>query len=201
MELVIIALVIGMALTFLIKSGEGVKSENKDYNIRTLIDKNHNAFIILEKVKESIGESFVIPQGVTTIGANAFLGLDKIKDITIHEKVKVIGTNSFKGCTAIISFYTGESVETINDNAFEGCTGLKALQIGCRVKEISPNAFKSCSAIDKIVLDGYTPPNIYTSTFDEEIKENCKVFVPKGAKELFQKAPGWDKFAKIEETE
>lgn len=199
MEYVIIALIIGMILTFLVKSGEGVKSDNKDYIIRSLVDKNHNVSIILEKVKDSIGESFIIPQGVTTIGANAFLGLAQLKNVTIHEKVKVIGTNSFKGCTGITILNTGESVEVINDNAFEDCTGLKIVQIGCRVREISPNAFKNCKSIDRIMIDGYTPSNIYTSTFEDSIKSNCKVFVPKGTKELFQKSPGWNKFTSIDE--
>ncbi len=48
-----------------------------------------------------------VPNGITTIGANAFYGCGNLTDIIIPNSVTIMGTNAFYGCTNLINIYFG----------------------------------------------------------------------------------------------
>lgn len=62
-----------------------------------------------------------IPQGVTSIGNNAFLGMSSLPFITIPEGIVSIGNEAFGFCSGLTSVIIPEGVVSIGGAAFRGC--------------------------------------------------------------------------------
>ena len=69
--------------------------------------------------------AYVIPDGVTSIGDNAFDNCDGLTSITIPDSVKSIGDEAFSICTGLKSVTIGKGVTSIGDHAFFNCTELE----------------------------------------------------------------------------
>ena len=129
--------------TFVVKEG------NKKYDSRD----NCNAVINTQENELVVGGSkSVIPNTVTKIGEDAFMGRKSLKEIVIPESVKTIGNYAFEGCTGLTSIVIPESVETIGNEVFEGCTGLTSIVISNSVKSIGRRAFGNCTGLPNVVL-------------------------------------------------
>ncbi|MDE5614118.1 MAG: leucine-rich repeat protein [Treponemataceae bacterium] len=68
-----------------------------------------------------------IPEGVTSIGYDAFYGCTSLASVTIPEGVTSIGDDAFWWCTSLASVTIPASVTYIGDGAFYGCTSLKEI--------------------------------------------------------------------------
>ena len=63
-------------------------------------------------IQYAIGKSatsYIIPDGVTSIGPNAFAYCDSLTSITIPDSVKEIGSEAFKDCDSLIIYCEAES--------------------------------------------------------------------------------------------
>ena len=79
--------------------------------------------------------SVTIPESVTSIGDNAFLGCGGLKSITIPSGVKNIGEHAFHGCGELDSVtMRGERPELEKNNIFDGCGKLKAIHVPANAK-------------------------------------------------------------------
>ena len=63
--------------------------------------------------------SVIIPDGVVTIGDNAFDGCESLKEITIPDSVVRIGSYAFYGCDSLKEIAIPDSVTEIGEYAFE----------------------------------------------------------------------------------
>ncbi len=70
------------------------------------------------------GASFIIPDGVTSIGEYAFYGCTTFESITIENGVTSIESYAFYECTSLKSVTIGNSVTSIGERAFYCCTAL-----------------------------------------------------------------------------
>ena len=66
----------------------------------------------------------VIPEGVTSIGSEAFGNYSSLESIIIPESVTSVGTAAFSGCTGLTSIVIPESVTSVGDYAFRGCSNI-----------------------------------------------------------------------------
>lgn len=118
--------------------------------------------------------SIVIPEGVETIGENAFDGCDVLTSVSLPTTMSQISANAFYGCSALKSITlpngltkiyhhsfanTGlvevnipNGVEEIEYRAFLDCTDLKEISIPDSVKTIGDYAFRYCSKLTSITL-------------------------------------------------
>lgn len=78
----------------------------------------------------------VIPDTVTSIGANTFQGCTGMTSVTIPSSVISIGRRAFKGCTGLASLRIPSSVTSIGAQAFYKCTGFTFFSIPSSVAYI-----------------------------------------------------------------
>ena len=93
----------------------------------TIYDSRNNCNAIIETSSNTLisgCQSTIIPNGVTSIGNNAFYGCFGLTSITIPESVTSIGRGAFSGCSGLKSITIPESLTNIGYNAFEGTAWL-----------------------------------------------------------------------------
>ncbi|MGN0302377.1 MAG: leucine-rich repeat domain-containing protein, partial [Anaerotardibacter sp.] len=115
----------------------------------------------------------VIPEGITTIGSNAFRG-KTIESVVIPEGVTVIedrqkmkfGDGAFKDCRFLSRVSLPESLEVIGISAFEGCKSLKEITLPKNLKRLGNSSFAESG------LTSFTLPNAENLGFS--ICSNCR---------------------------
>ena len=107
-------------------------------------------------VQYAIGKkdvSFVIPNGVETIGDSVFYSCELLERIEIPNSVTSIGANVFCGCERIKSIEIPNSVKSIGDSAFSNCDSLTSIVIPYSVTSIGDSAFWGCASLTNIQVD------------------------------------------------
>ena len=106
-------------------------------------------------------KSFIIPDGVKSIGKCAFAYCYSLVNISIPNSVTSIGDESFIDCSSLSSLVIPNSVTSIGAWAFDGCKSLRSLVIPDSVTSIGYSAFSYCSSLSSLVI-----PNSVTSIGD-----------------------------------
>ena len=143
----------------------------------TVYDSRDNCNAIIETATNTLMvgcETTIIPNSVSTIGAEAFYGRVNLTSIMIPN-----------------------SVNAIEDYAFEGCINLTSVTIPSSVTSIG-KSFNMCNGLSTVTSLNPTPPHIDTYTFSPW---PSILKVPAGHKEDYAAAEGWKKFANIEEID
>ena len=95
-----------------------VSEENTSYKS---IDGNlysKDGTILIQYTKGKTEREFVIPDGVTNIGDEAFYDCSSLTSITIPDSVTSIGRYAFEGCDSLTSVTIGNGVTSIGARAF-----------------------------------------------------------------------------------
>lgn len=112
------------------------------------------------------GGKVVIPQGVTTIGAEAFSKCETLISVTLPDSVTTIQRNAFSGCSNLISVNLPHSLTSIGHEAFKFCKSLTAVTIPGGVTAIEQSTFGHCSALTSVVISsGVTKIGDYAFTY------------------------------------
>ncbi len=85
-----------------------------------------------------------IPEGVMKIGARAFSGCMKAKEINLPETVTRIGHQAFFGCHSLKELVIPEGVMIIERSAFYNCPALEKIYMPESVGNLDSWAFDGC---------------------------------------------------------
>lgn len=119
--------------------------------------------------KEISGEYSIIST-VTSINSSAFLDCKNVTaNIIFPEGLNTIGTNAFQNSGITGNLSIPDSVTTIGSAAFSGCNGLNGtVSVGNGVNAISTGTFLNCDNVAKFRL-GNSIRNIAISSFPKDI--------------------------------
>ena len=144
--------------------GNGSSYYTIDDNRALIVDGGETLLAYAEGNAET---SYSIPEGVTSIGVNAFYSCSSLTSITIPEGVTSIGSQAFAGCSGLTSITIPERVTSIGGSAFSSCSRLTSITIPERVTSIGTYAFSSCSSLTQITINGKI------STLEANAFRNC----------------------------
>lgn len=91
---------------------------------------------------------FVVPDGVSVIGKNAFKDNKDIKTISLTNIV-TIEDSAFEGCNALESVEFGENLSVIGNSAFRECNSINSIVLPATISSIGENAFY-CKSIGNL---------------------------------------------------
>ncbi len=94
----------------------------------------------------------VIPDGITSIAAGAFIDCKDVRKIDISSSVTEIGEAAFTLCSSLQSIEIPDSVTKIGTSAFFSCSSLRSVVLHRGVTEIPPSAFALCGKLENIVI-------------------------------------------------
>ena len=83
--------------------------------------------------------TLVLPQGLTTIGDNAFADCAALQAVAIPTTVTNIGAAAFQNCTALTQVLIPEGVQHLEDNAFKGCSALATVYAQAQIPPVLGN--------------------------------------------------------------
>lgn len=141
------------------------KNENLLSIDGVLFDKKAETLLTYPAGKK--GESYEIPDSVTTIAEAAFSHNDNLVNIVIPDTVSSMGENAFEYCDSLVSVVIGDGLSSVSSSAFYECGDLKNVTFGVNVTEIGNGAFGS-SGLRKIEIPD-TVEAIYGSAFSNTL--------------------------------
>ena len=118
--------------SIIIESGNSYYDSRNDCN--AIIEKSTNTLIVGCK-------NTIIPNGVTSIGKNAFYNCSGLTSINIPNSVKSIDSRAFAVCSDLTSITIPNSVTSIGDESFQSCTSLASITFPNSVINIGYRAF------------------------------------------------------------
>lgn len=106
----------------------------------------------LVKCPDDFQGEYIIPDGVTIISSEAFMGCEGLTNISIPNSVVQIGRWAFAACTGLKSIEIPNRVRWIDDSTFFGCSDLISVNIPSGVTTIGYDAFRGCSSLVRIEI-------------------------------------------------
>lgn len=97
-------------------------------------------------------QKIIMPISLTSIGNAAFRNCESLQTITIPGRVSSIGNYAFEGCYSLNMLSIKNGVSLIGNYAFKDCYSLTKLTIPNSVVSIGENAFEGCEALRTITI-------------------------------------------------
>ncbi|MBQ6276830.1 MAG: leucine-rich repeat domain-containing protein [Bacteroidales bacterium] len=127
----------------------------------------HNLYVDNELVTD-----LIIPETVTEIKDNTFVGASCLTSIEIPNSVVTIGRNAFEDCDGLTSVTIPNSVTSIGNEAFSSCSVLTSVIIGNSITSIGNNAFSG----NELTTVNFNATNCTTmGSSDDPAFEYCSI--------------------------
>ena len=95
----------------------------------------------------------IIPNGVTSIGGQAFWECIDLVEISIPNSVTQIEYGAFTSCTGLTSVKIPDNIISIGDLAFQNCSNLRDITIPSSITTIGWCAFRGCDNLSTFIID------------------------------------------------
>ena len=144
----------------------------------------------LLRAKRKYDESVVIPEGIYSIGEDAFKGHKEIKSVHLPSTLTRIGDRAFMGCTNLSEIHMPDTLQYIGSEAFSdcafqtfkwpafvsciesgtfaGCTALSHIDLPDNLKYIGESAFSGCDIHNWVI-----PANVHHLSGSTIITDSC----------------------------
>ena len=96
-------------------------------------------------------KEYTVPQGVTEIGDAAFTD-SRLERIVLPEGMKTIGSNAFMGSSGLSEINIPDGTVSIASFAFQNCRGLKHISLPDSLKTMDDNPFIRCYALTAVEI-------------------------------------------------
>ena len=106
---------------------------------------------VLIKYRGSGGD-VAVPDGVTSIGDEAFRDCSSLVSIELPESVTSIGYRAFDKCRSLANIKLPAGLTSIGKRAFNRCSSLVSIELPVRLTSIEYETFKYCSSLASIEL-------------------------------------------------
>ncbi len=115
--------------------------------------------------------SVTIPEGVTSIGEQAFYECSLMTSVTIPASVTSIGKEAFYWCKALssVTFSAGSQLTILAERAFHS-TGILSIEIPIGLTSIEKFVFYNCNKLESVTF----PDNSPLKKIEESAFHNCK---------------------------
>ncbi|MBQ8497196.1 MAG: leucine-rich repeat protein [Clostridia bacterium] len=97
---------------------------------------------------DCIFEQIEIPEGVVSIGGEAFCGCNRLHTLNLPEGLIEIGERAFAYCDQISRFVIPEGVDALLSGTFFACDGMKELILPDKSISIASDAFACCNGLE-----------------------------------------------------
>ena len=148
--------------------------------------------VLIDKVTKTLVQypvgnkqtSYVIPEGVTSIGDDAFDGCTTLMSVVIPNGVISIGNYAFFGCTGLTSMTIPSSVTSIGDSPFGNCSNLLSIEVE------EGSHYSTCYvSIDGVLFQKYSYHESVDGVWIESTKLVRLVQYPTGKKQASYDIP------------
>ena len=108
----------------------------------------------LIQAPQKLSGEYVVPNGVTNIGSDAFSGCSDLTGIILPNSVTSIGFSAFESCTGLTEIHFPNSLTTIDTWAFYKCSHLTSIILPVSTTNIGNYAFHYCSGLNEVWYQG-----------------------------------------------
>ncbi len=133
-----------------------------DFSMSSFVKRMNNEFEINGDILEFYmggGPQVSVPEGITTIGEDAFLDKFTIQSVILPDSVTCICECAFSQCLKLKLINLPEGLTEIGEYAFENCDGFTSIEIPSTVNTIGEGAFSGCLHLKWIRIPStYTDP-------------------------------------------
>lgn len=144
-------------------------------------------------------QTISLPATVTEMGNCVFYGCSSLTSVSVPSGVKEILSSCFENCSNLTSVTLPEGLTNISNNVFAGCTALRTITLPASLTNVGQHLFKRSTNMESICSLNETPPSAQPTTFAEMPVSTCILYVPKGCKDAYKSATGWEKISNIRE--
>jgi len=131
------------------------------------------------------------PEGMTTIGSNAFRYCSGLKVVAFPSTLITIGESAFSGCP-LVSVSLPEHLTSIDYNAFSNNSSLTTLRIPSSLESIGAQTFSGCPNLKDIYTYTVQPININSNTFSTYAA--ATLHIPTQGFNDYYASPTWGQF-------
>ncbi len=180
-----------------------------DYGRARVISTNtSNTSLTVQAVVTANGKSCK----VLAIDDHAFYMKSDLTSVSLPEGLESIGNNAFTQCHGIKEMKLPSTLKTIGKSAFYNCLGLKSIVIPASVESIGSSAFAEMYYLTTVTSLIEEPFAVADNTFmmsqwnseteDYDVLPSpATLYVPIGTRSKYEALSGWTQFAGIEEGE
>ena len=132
-------------------SGTGVMDDFYEYSV----DSNGD-YVLFRYWNDWAGvvTRVVIEEGVTYVGANAFLDFPFVEEVVLADSVERIGMRAFQNCDSLTTIVWGDGLVETGLQAFYDCDALAKLVLPDYHVEYGDDIFGHCDSLADVTISG-----------------------------------------------